>query len=196
MSKGPGPAGKLTGKEPDFVSFYFELAHLKQIYRQGWLRRGIPREECESVADHSWAVAMLAMWMVDRFFPDLDLEKILRLTILHDIGEIDAGDITPADGVSPAEKSRLERNGVERLFELVPGGERYVELWEEYEAGESQEARFVREIEKLEMALQAAAYGSGLDESPGEFLDSAGSDIKDPVLAELLGQLREALGHL
>ena len=110
-------------KTGSFVRFYFELSHLKQIYRQGWLQRGIPAERCESVAEHSYAVAMLAMFVAEERFPELDSLQVLRLALLHDFGEIDAGDLTPSDGIGKAEKSGMERKSVERVCSLSPRGD-------------------------------------------------------------------------
>ncbi|UCF36596.1 MAG: HD domain-containing protein [Acidobacteriota bacterium] len=172
------------------VSLYFELFHLKQLYRQGWLQRGIPEARCETVAEHSFAVAMLAMFVADQHFPHLDSERVLRIALIHDLGEIHAGDLTPADQVPSAEKHRQERESLEQVLELHPEKSRYLELWEEYETGRSPEARLVREIEKLEMALQASVYEhEGLSELQ-EFFTSTQEAVSEPVLREILEELK------
>ena len=88
------------------------LPQLKQLYRQGWLKRGVPPERCESVAEHTLGVAVLVMLLADTRFPELDAQKVLRMALLHDFGEIDAGDFTPIDGISLQEKHRLEKESV------------------------------------------------------------------------------------
>ena len=99
----------LLGEEgyTPLVTAYFELCHLKQLYRQGWLRRGVPPERCESIAEHSFGVAVLALWLAQAQ-PELDADKVVRMALLHDLGEVYAGDIVPSDGVSEGEKHRRE----------------------------------------------------------------------------------------
>jgi len=169
-----------------FLEGFFELCHLKQLYRQGWLRRGIPNQRCESVAEHSFTVAVLALWLSQAYFPQLDLNRVLRMALLHDIGEVYAGDIIPSDQVSEAEKHRLERASLEKVLGKLPARQEYLELWLEFEHGESPEAIFVRQIDRLEMGLQARVYQAqglvGMD----EFIDSARQALVDPQLAEIL----------
>src|SRR5262245_26459952 len=98
QTKADAPVTLLRGKNTlPLIEAYFEFAQLKQLYRQGWLRRGVPPERCESVAEHIFSMAVLAMVVADAYFPKLDLLKVLRLVLLHDFGEIYAGDIIPAD---------------------------------------------------------------------------------------------------
>src|SRR5262245_37432937 len=126
------PLEWLEGKQVlPLIEAYFEFSHLKQLYRQGWLRRGVPLERCESVAEHSFGVALLAMFLAEAYFPELEAGKVIRLALLHDFGEIYAGDITPFDGVSRAEKVRQEYEGVTQVLAKLPQGERYLALWEE-----------------------------------------------------------------
>ena len=193
--KAGNPAELLDNNSSSFVRLYFELCHLKQIYRQGWLQRGIPAKRCESVAEHSYGVAMLTMFVSEEHFPELDSLKVMRLALLHDFGEIDAGDLTPSDGVDKAKKNRMERESVERVCSFSPVGDRFVELWNEYEAGETPEAKFVRQIEKLEMALQAAVYEKQGFQGLADFFESAGREIEEGELKgilEELGELRAA----
>lgn len=189
-NKAENPAPQLRGKNvPEAVRLYFELVHLKQIFRQGWIQRGIPAGRCESVAEHSYAVALLAMFWRDRYLPELDLLKVLRLSLLHDFGEVDAGDITPVDKVSPEQKLRLEREAFRRILSEWGGGNQYLELWEEYSQSKSPEARFVRQVEKLEMALQASVYEhQGLADLE-EFYASARKVVHDSELREILEEL-------
>jgi len=171
------------------IAFYFEFNQLKQLFRQGWLRHGVPPERCESVADHSFSVAVLAMLLSDAHFPDLDTARVLRLALLHEFGEIYAGDITPADGVSGEEKHRREEDSVVRVLSKLPNGEMYITLWREYEDNQSPEARFVRQIDRLEMALQASVYQRQGLLDPAEFLRSAGAALSAPELRRILDEL-------
>ena len=188
--KGTFELDKLDACEADrWVRVYFEISHLKQLYRQGWLRRGISRERCESVADHTYTAALLGYWLARAEFPELDAERVLRMTLLHDVGEVYAGDIIPQDDVDVHVKSALERNAVQRVFGNLPGGEAYIELWEEFEAGSSPEACFVRQIDRLEMALQACLYEHQGEVGMQEFFDSAGQAVVDPRLRRVFESL-------
>ncbi len=187
--KAENPVGLLGDQEyPPVITAYFELCHLKQLYRQGWLRRGVPPQRCESIAEHSFGVALLALWLAaDQ--PGLDAARVLRMALIHDIGEVYAGDIIPSDGVSEAEKHRLEAEAVRRILSWLPDGQVYLELWDEFEAGASPEARFVRQIDRLEMGLQAAVYQSqGLIDG-AEFFASARQALTDPRLRALLDEI-------
>ncbi len=171
------------------VEAYFELDHLKQLYRQGWLRRGIPPERCESVADHVFSMAVLAWWLVDAYFPRLDRDKILRMTLVHELGEIYTGDLVPGDAVPLEEKHRREREGFWQVVGKLPNGAEYLAQWEEFEAGVTAEARFVRQVDRLEMALQAAVYRQQGFENMAEFFASAEASVEDPVLKDILQEL-------
>lgn len=172
------------------IAAYFELCHLKQLYRQGWLKRGIPHQRCESVAEHSFGAAILALWLARAYRPELDLCKVVQLTLMHDFGEIYAGDIIPTDGVSEDEKSRREAASVQQVFSKLPGGQTWIEVWREFEEGTTAEARFVRQIDRLEMGLQAVVYArQGLGEM-SEFINSARRALTD---ADLIGLLEAAV---
>ncbi|MEJ2033741.1 MAG: GNAT family N-acetyltransferase [Deltaproteobacteria bacterium] len=189
--KAENPAGLLkdTAVLP-LIEVYFELCHLKQLFRQGWRKRGVTRDRCESVADHCFAVSLLAMFLADEHFPTLDIAGVMRLALLHDIGEVYAGDITPDEGLSGREKQQLERHSAVKVLGKLPNGTAYLDLWNELQAGRTPEARFVREIDKLEMALQSNVYERFGLADLGEFYESAEGAIVSPVLRKILAGLR------
>lgn len=190
-TKAENPVLRLQGKEVDpFVAAYFELCALKQLFRQGWLRRGVPRERCESVAEHSFGVAMLALWLARAHFPALDLQKVLVMALVHDFGEVYTGDIIPSDPVSSDEKYRREAGSIDQVFGKLPGGEMYVRLWQEFEAGVSAEARLIRQVDRLEMGLQAGVYQQQGFAGLAEFFDSAGKGLEDDALLRCLEQVQ------
>ena len=146
---------------------------LKQLPRTGWVRSNV--ENPESVAAHSWGMAILALRLAPK---DIDLTKVLSMCLVHDLPEVKVGDLTPHDDVS--NKAELEHSAMK---ELAPD---WLALFEEYEAGESREARFVKQIDKLDMGLQAMLYQNeqGLDLT--EFVVSAKAKISDTDLLEIL----------
>ncbi len=139
---------------------------LKAVDRAGWKRVGVPRPE--SVAAHSWGVALLALL---RCPPDLDRHKLLAMAILHDLAEVRVGDLTPYDGVTKEEKHRRERAAMDDLLADRPD---LRAIWDEAEAGVSPEARLLKELDRADMGVQALLYGeAGFDVA--EFLASAGA---------------------
>ncbi|NTW13783.1 MAG: HD domain-containing protein [Candidatus Moranbacteria bacterium] len=186
------PGSLLKGRNVDpIIEAYFQIGHLKQLYRRGWLRKNrVSEAHCESVADHCFGMMILAILIIDRFGIGLDFSKVARMIVLHELGEVYGGDITPVDGISDGEKYRIERDSVKRIFETYPGGEVYVDMWEEYDAKTTKEAKFVAQIDKLEMAFQASVYrlqhGADLD----AFMESARDSIQSDVLVCLFEEIR------
>jgi 5'-deoxynucleotidase YfbR-like HD superfamily hydrolase len=181
---------------PPLIEAYFELNHLKQLYRQGWLRRGIPPERCESVAEHVFAMTMLGWWIVDAHFPGLNRDTVIRMTLVHEIGEVYVGDLTPGDRVPPEEKHRLEREALWQVVGKLPKGTEYLALWEEFEQGHTPEAQFVRQMDRLEMAFQAAVYQQQGFEGLGEFFASTDAALTNPVLRDIFAELETFLRHI
>ncbi len=165
------------------VTAWFEILHLKQVFRKGWLERGLPPARCESVAEHSFGNAMLCLLLAQQQ-PDLNVEKILRLALIHDLGEVYVGDLTPTDAVDPSEKYAREKQAVLKILSGLPAGETLLENWEEYEAQATPEARFVKQVDRLEFALQAAQYEQADLITAADLLQKVGSQLADaPVLA-------------
>ena len=154
---------------------YFQILHLKTRLRRGWLRAGLSPAECESVADHSFGTALLCLLLAR----DVDPGRAALMALVHELGEVHVGDIIPADGVAKPEKHRRELAAVELVLagldNAVAGPIR--ELWDEYEAGVSPTARFVKSMDSLEMAAQALAYHRDGHPGMAEFLDSAGGRL-------------------
>ncbi len=171
------------------IEVYFEFNHLKQLYRQGWLKRGVPESRCESVAEHSFAVALLSLFLADSYYLELDLFKVIKMALIHDIGEIYTGDLIPADNVASHQKYQLEKKSISRVLGKLPKGLDYISIWEEFEEGESQEAQFVRQIDRLEMAFQAGIYENQNFIDPSEFFETVKQDLALPELKDILKEL-------
>lgn len=166
---------------------FHRVGRLKRLIRSGWLRHNIP--EPESVADHSFRCVFMAMMLGDTL--DVDSEKLLRMAVLHDLAEVMAGDITPHDGISREEKRKVEEESLRKLLGNIPNADSYIELWLEYEAQESREAKIMREIDKLEMALTAVEYQKmSAEKDLYEFIKEADSQIKAPEIRLLLKEVK------
>ena len=139
---------------------------LKDVLRQGWVNAGV--ESPESVAAHSWGMAVLALKLCP---DDLDLEHVLKLCLVHDLPEVVVGDLTPQDDVST--KSADERAAMEQL------APEWVSLFDEYEQQATPEAVFVKSLDKLDMALQAKVYMTRSDLDLNQFIESARKTLGD-----------------
>tara|TARA_Y100000746_G_scaffold230620_1_gene242557 strand:- start:1598 stop:2134 length:537 start_codon:yes stop_codon:yes gene_type:complete len=151
---------------------------LKEVSRAGWLNSGL--KNVESVAAHSWGVSYLALILMPE---ELDKEKILSMSIFHDVGEAIIGDFTPKDRISKSEKHELEYNAIKELTNSIKTREKLINLWLEYEENISPESKFVKACDKLDMALQATLYSiKERDFNPSEFIDSALKKIDDECM--------------
>ena len=146
----------------DFLSI---CGKLKQTKRTGWTKYKEITSQVESVADHSFRIALMAFVFglqqeEDKEEKVLDVQKLVTMALVHDIAESIVGDITPHCGISKEEKNTLEVGAMEKLKETLGdvAGETIETLWLEYENGSSREARVVKELDKLEMLLQASEY--------------------------------------
>ncbi|MBL8966697.1 MAG: HD domain-containing protein, partial [Spirochaetaceae bacterium] len=108
------------------------------------------------------------------------------MALVHELCEVFAGDITPADGVSPEKKARLERESLARVLGGLKEAEELFSLWEEFEAGKSPEARLIKQLDRLEMGIQAALYRAEGVPGMEEFLESADRAVGDGDLRSLL----------
>jgi putative hydrolase of HD superfamily len=167
------------------IDALLEAARLKALDRAGWVRCGIARPE--SVAAHSWGVS----WLVMALLPaELEQGRALAYAVLHDLPEVRVGDLMPSDGVDGAAKLKRERAAMAALCRTLPGGDGLLATWEAYEAQADPEARFVRQLDRLDMALQAVVYREEHGTDLGEFLESAADVIDHPALATIIEQLR------
>jgi putative hydrolases of HD superfamily len=197
--------------------FIHRIGRLKSVARAGWLDRGVPREMAESVADHSYRVAMMA-WLASPAVDGLDRDRIIKLALLHDLAEAVTGDLTPhdpaelegLDAASRREKLNLrqtmseERRQAKRIAEnqaisdLIAdlGPEQRAELaalWQELEERTSPEAQFVKQIDILETYLQSREY---LADYPGMPVESFKKEVAEVITTPEGVALRDAVGAL
>jgi putative hydrolase of HD superfamily len=189
------------------LRFWSLVLRLKRLRRTGWLDRGV--SDPESGADHSWGVALLA-WLLASDRPDLDRDRVLLIGLVHDLPEAVAGDPTPFDhvrddsgvidaghfssapGYSEAARAAKQQAEVAALDDMLRDlpldlATDIRSAWHEYEDGRTLEARFVRQVDKLETLLQAEDY---LDRQPELVIDSfrlgARRDVNELGLTALL----------
>lgn len=138
-----------------------ELDRLKGVERRNWLADGSRRE---NTAEHSWHLGMAAMVLAPFAAEPVDIATAVSMALVHDIVEIDAGDTFAYDQAeASASKREREVAAADRLFGLLPAaiGQRFRDLWDEYEAGETAEARYVMAVDRMApMLLNMAEGGS------------------------------------
>jgi putative hydrolase of HD superfamily len=171
--------------------FFKTSINLKKIPRQGWIDK-LSISKSESVADHTFSMAMMGMIFAD--LENYDTEKILKIILLHDLAESITGDMVPGK-ISKDKKTAIENEAIKKILEDLPISlqKQYTVLWEEYQANNSKEAKIVHQIDKLEMALQAKIYfNEGHPRKKLEsFFKSAKNEINDPKILQLLEKILE-----
>lgn len=143
------------------LHFFLEIDRLKGVERRNWLADGSRRE---NTAEHSWHLGMAALVLAPFASEQIDVGNAVAMALVHDIVEIDAGDTFAYDqGAANDSKRAREEAAAERLFGLLPAatGTRLRELWEEYERGDTPEARYVMGVDRVApMLLNLAEGGS------------------------------------
>jgi len=172
------------------LALYSQVATLKLLPRTGWLQRGVAG--VESVAEHTYGVAMLALLAGDAV-GGLDRGKLLAIALLHDLAETLLGDL-PASArriIGAESKHIAERRALEELLAHTPDRERYLQLWAEYADGGSAEARLVKGLDRIEMLVQALAYERAGNRNLAEFWHDAEQGWNDefPILRALAADL-------
>lgn len=135
------------------IAFLMEIDHLKNVFRQTLITDGTRNE---NDAEHSWHLGMLALILAEHAnAPELDLLKVIKMVLIHDIVEIDAGDTFAYDVKGHEDKQEREEQAAERIFGLLPGDQKQelIGLWMEFEAKESPESRFAAAIDRIQPML-------------------------------------------
>ena len=138
-------------------AFIAELDRLKAVLRKS-RPTGLDRQE--NSAEHSWHVAVLALSLADACAFPVDAGHAAKLLLIHDIPEIDAGDRIVYDQSNVAEHAARELAGARRIFGLLaePLAGELLALWQEFEAGETPEARYARAIDRMTPVLQNLSH--------------------------------------
>lgn len=141
-----------NGRLQQQINFIIEIDKLKQVLRQTSL---INQSRKENDAEHSWHLAIMAILLSEYAAEDIDLLQVLRMVLIHDLVEIDAGDTFCYDQAALADQAQREQRAANRIFGLLPA-DQAAELravWEEFEARKSPEARFAAALDRLQPLL-------------------------------------------
>ena len=134
------------------INFILEIDRLKQIMRQSYLTHS---ERKENDAEHSWHLAIMAILLQEYAREPIDVLRVVKMVLVHDLVEIDAGDTFCYDDAGALHKHAREVLAAERIFHLLPAdqADEVRELWDEFEDGVTPEARFANALDRIEPLL-------------------------------------------
>jgi len=176
----------------NLITLLSRAGALKEVKRTGWILKGI--NNAESVADHTWRMGLIIMLLTDK---SLDKQKLLEMNTVHDLGEIGIGDIKweIAKKVvgSQETKRKDEMKVMTAIFEKHKNRKKYIKLLEEFNEQKTPEAKFLKQVDKLEMALQALEYEKE-GHSPkklNEFWENAEKHLEGQSLEPIFRELQK-----
>lgn len=144
-------------REENVINYYVLCNKLKNIIRTGWINWNVQRDRLESVAEHIYGVQMLAIAMKSEYKYDIDIMKVIFMLAIHELGETIIGDLTQFQ-ISKEEKQNLEHEAVSKILNGILDGEKIKELFLEFDAHITPEAKFAYQCDKLECDLQSKLY--------------------------------------
>ena len=149
-----------TDKLLQQINFIKEIDKIKYIERK---TRLFNSDRKENDAEHSWHLAMMTSVVAEHSDVTIDLLKVLKMVLIHDIVEIDAGDTFIYDTEKNHTNTDEERTAANRIFGMLPKeqADELISIWEEFENGETHEAKFARSMDRFEPLLQNASNNGG-----------------------------------
>ena len=174
-----------TNQPGGFIAFIKEAEQLKNVLRSAHTSSGRP----ESTAEHSWRLALFALALEDEL-GELDVGKVLKLCLVHDLGEALHGDVPATQQVAGStDKSVREREDLAVVIAALPAGRRehIMALWDEYDAAHTPEARFVKGLDKLETIIQ---HNQGANRPDFDYAFNLDYGVKHTSAHPLLAAMR------
>jgi putative hydrolases of HD superfamily len=181
------------------MRFVAEIGRLKGVLRQTVLA-GPGLNRPENSAEHSWHLAVMALVLAEHAPPDTDFGKVTAMVLLHDLVEIDAGDLfLYADAQRQAQQELAERAAADRIFAILPADQQTGArlLWDEFMQRETREAKFARALDRLQPMLENLTAGGGTWQRHGITADQVlekvlliedGSETLGALARELVGE--------
>ncbi|WP_455281699.1 HD domain-containing protein [[Eubacterium] cellulosolvens] len=180
--------------EQKILQFIAAVGKLKNLPRTGWREKAAINAP-ESVAEHMYRTAVISMILGD--LERLDTEKILKMALIDDLPESVIGDLTPTQkkNLGLASVKRQEEKAIRQLLSLLPKtlSIEYLAIWKEAQSQRSREAKLVKSVDKLEMAIQAQEYKNQIHEpkSLDEFIKSAEKSMRIEIVKKIFRILKE-----
>ena len=144
-------------REKSVIDFYVLTNKLKNVIRTGWLNWHVSSQRVESVAEHVYGVQMLALAMYSEYKYDIDIKKVIFMLAIHELEETIIGDLTFKQ-ISSEDKKIIGHEAVEKILSGLLSGEEIKEIIYEFDAGNTDEAKFAYHCDKLECDLQCKLY--------------------------------------
>jgi putative hydrolase of HD superfamily len=186
-------------REIKFLKFVSLLQELKDVKRTGWEIYKV--KDPESVSDHSFTLAILSMLFAKEM--KLNVEKCIKMALIHDIGEIYTKDIATRAKesdqiVSNKVKEELEEKATKKVLSVLPKKyqKELFNLWKEFRGAKSKEAILVKDLDKIEMVLQAWKYKKRTEKDLDEFFRVANRDVKKRRMRKVLSIIQKEYGKL
>jgi putative hydrolase of HD superfamily len=176
------------------LTFLRAAERLKTVMRSGWTSDG----QQESVAEHTWRLCLMAMLLYGHT-PGIDLARLLKMCLIHDLGEAIGGDVPAPAQKAGASKADQERSDLVQLIAPLPPALRQeiVDLWDEYEAAGSPEAKIAKGLDKLETILQ---HNQGKNPANFDYAFNLEYGLRytaaDPIMSALRQRLDEETARL
>jgi len=150
----------MTNRLAAQFAFLNEADNLKSVMRGTTLNDGSRRENS---AEHSWHIMLYALTMAEHANRPINIDRVLKMLLLHDLVEIDAGDNPIHGDHDPAEMEVIEQAAADRIFGLLPAdqGAAYRAIWDEFEAAESDDAVFAKSIDRVQPVMSNLECGGG-----------------------------------
>ena len=142
------------------MRFYLLATQLKYKIRSGWdeTHWNVSKERIESIAEHIYGTCILALSIDSEFKTHLDIDKVIKMLVLHELGEVVIGDITPFDNITPEEKQQREHAAIKEVLGDLVKKEEYFALLLEFDERKTKEAIFAYHCDKLDADIQAKVY--------------------------------------
>ena len=171
----------------DAIRFYLLATKLKYKLRSGWdeTHWNVDADRLESIAEHVYGTCILAMSLNSEFQLDMNMEKVLKMLTIHEIGEVLIGDITPFDKMTPEQKEKSEHKAMKDVLGDLNDKEEFINLLIEFDEHKTKEAKFAFLCDKMEADIQAKVYQ---DMGCQRDLDNQENNVafKNPKIKEMI----------
>ena len=144
-------------KEQNVINYYVICNRLKNVIRTGWKDWNVSKDRLESVAEHVYSTQMLALAIYSEYKYDIDINKVILMLAIHELGETVIGDLTLFD-IDKKEKEKIEHAAVHQILESLNDGSKLEELFLEFDEHKTEEAKFAYMCDKFEADLQSRLY--------------------------------------
>lgn len=150
----------LDGRLQSQLGFLLEIDRLKTVVRANKIADGSRKE---NTAEHSWHLALFASTLAEYAVGPIQVDRVVKMLLLHDIVEIDAGDMPLFAEPGPEDQEALEQEAADRIFNLLPADQAsdFRALWDEFEAAETPDAKFGKAVDRLQPILLNHVVGGG-----------------------------------